>query len=54
MKSIFAKTGKAVSTTMLRHIVATINGGEALKKQKELASNMGHSVEQNTDYIKID
>ena len=54
MKSIFAKTGKAVSTTMLRHIVATINGGEALKAQKELASNMGHSVTQNTDYIKID
>lgn len=54
MKSIFAKTGKAVSTTMLRHIVATINGGEALKKQKALASNMGHSVEQNTDYIKLD
>jgi len=54
MKSIFSKTGKAVSTTMLRHIVATINGGEALKKQKELASNMGHSVEQNTDYIKLD
>ena len=54
MKSIFAKTGKAVSTTMLRHIVATINGGEALKAQKELASNMGHSVTQNTDYIKLD
>lgn len=54
VKSIFAKTGKAVSTTMLRHIIATINGGEALKKQKELASNMGHSVTQNTDYIKLD
>jgi len=25
-----------------------------LKKQKELAANMGHSVEMNTDYIKID
>ena len=39
---------------MIRHMMATISGGEALKKQKELASNMAHSVTQNTDYIKID
>ena len=54
VNSIFKKTGKNISTTMIRHMMATINGGEALKKQKELASNMLHSVEQNTDYIKID
>jgi len=54
VNSIFKKTGKNISTTMIRHMMATISGGEALKKQKELASNMGHSVEMNTDYIKID
>ena len=54
VNSIFKKTGKNISTTMIRHMMATISGAEALKKQKELASNMGHSVEQNTDYIKID
>lgn len=54
VNSIFKKTGKNISTTMIRHMMATINGGEALKKQKELASNMLHSVEQNTDYIKLD
>lgn len=54
VNSIFKKTGKNISTTMIRHMMATISGGEALKKQKELASNMAHSVTQNTDYIKID
>jgi len=54
VNSIFKKTGKNISTTMIRHMMATISGGEALKKQKELAANMGHSVEMNTDYIKID
>ena len=54
VNSIFKKTGKNISTTMIRHIMATLSGGEALKKQKELAANMGHSVEMNTDYIKID
>ena len=54
VNSIFKKTGKNISTTMIRHIMATLSGGEALKKQKELADNMGHSLGQNTDYIKID
>jgi integrase len=54
VNSIFKKTGKNISTTMIRHMMATISGGEALKKQKELADNMGHSLGQNTDYIKID
>ena len=53
-KSIFKKTGKAVGTTMMRHIVATQKGGEALKAQKELADTMLHSVAQNQAYIKLD
>lgn len=53
VQSIFNRTGKKVGTTMLRHIFASLSGAEALAKQKKLANTMGHSLNMNTDYIKL-
>jgi integrase len=53
VQSIFSRTGKKVGTTMLRHIFASLSGAEALAKQKKLANTMGHSLNMNTDYIKL-
>lgn len=53
VKSIFARTGKKVGTTMIRHVMASLSGAEALEKQQALAETMLHSVEMNTAYIKL-
>jgi integrase len=53
VKSIFARTGKKVGTTMLRHVMASLSGADALEKQTALAETMCHSLNTNTAYIKL-
>jgi integrase len=45
--------GKAIGSSMLRHIFLTGKFGPVLEEQKKIAGNMAHSVEQQKDYIKI-
>lgn len=45
--------GKKVSSSMLRHIYLSDKFGEQLKQQKKLADQMGHSISQQKEYIKI-
>ena len=52
---IFKPYGKAVSTSMIRHIVLTEKFGETMKEAKEMADMMGHSVKtQQEKYVKND
>jgi len=44
--------GKNVSSSMLRHIYLTDKYGKVNEQMKEDALNMGHSVEQQKEYIK--
>lgn len=44
--------GKKVGASMLRHIYLSEKFGGALKEMKETAAAMGHSVEQQKEYIK--
>ena len=50
--SAFKKTGKKISTTMLRTIVLSEKFGDLVKEQKEMASNMLHSKSVQNNYIK--
>ena len=45
--------GKAIGSSMLRHIFLTGKFGPVLEEQKKIAGNMAHSVEQQKDYIKV-
>ena len=45
--------GKAIGSSMLRHIFLTGKFGPVLEEQKKVAGNMAHSVEQQKDYIKV-
>lgn len=44
--------GKKIGASMLRHIYLSEKFGGALKEMKETAAAMGHSVEQQKEYIK--
>ena len=46
--------GKKISSSMLRHIWNTHEYGATVKKMKENADKMGHSLEQGIAYIKDD
>lgn len=53
LNKIFMKEfGKKVSSTMLRHIVLTTQLSKDLVKRKELANNLGHSLDTQERYIK--
>lgn len=45
---------KNVSVSMLRHIFLTHKYGDELKERQKTAEAMGHSISQQTDYIKFD
>lgn len=52
---IFKPYGKAVSTSMIRHIVLTDKFGETMKEAQQMADLMGHSVStQQEKYVKND
>ena len=53
LNSIFKHTNKKVSSCMLRHIVLSHKYGNILKEMKEDSHNMGHSIETQKDYIKM-
>lgn len=44
--------GKKIGASMLRHIYLSEKFGGALKEMKETAAAMGHSVEQQREYVK--
>jgi hypothetical protein len=44
--------GKSVGSSMLRHIFLTNKYGDVIEEQKEDAKAMGHSLEQQKDYVK--
>ncbi len=44
--------GKAIGSSMLRHIFLSNKYGDIIEEQKKDAKAMGHSVEQQKDYIK--
>lgn len=44
--------GKKIGASMLRHIYLTETLGDTVAKMEELATDMGHSVSQQRDYIK--
>lgn len=44
--------GKKISSSMLRHIYLTNLYGDTVKKMKETADKMGHSIQTQKDYIK--
>jgi hypothetical protein len=46
--------GKNISSSMLRHIYLSSLYGDTLKKMKETAKKMGHSVQTQKEYIKDD
>jgi len=50
LNSIFKKN---VSVNILRHAYITKNAGPEIKKLEELAKNMGHSVNEQKLYVKI-
>ena len=45
--------GKAIGSSMLRHIFLTGQFGPTLEQQKKIAGNMAHSLEQQKEYIKV-
>jgi len=45
--------GKAIGSSMLRHIFLTGQFGPILEAQKKIAGNMAHSLNQQRDYIKV-
>jgi len=47
-------TGKRVSTTLIRHIWLTEKIGSQIAKQQEIADVMGHSLEMQKAYVKLD
>jgi len=47
-------TGKRVSTTLIRHIWLTEKIGSQIQEQQEIANVMGHSVEMQKAYVKLD
>ena len=51
-KSMFKKTEKQISTTLLRHIIVSHAFSDSKKEQEEMAKNMGHSLNMSNDYIK--
>jgi hypothetical protein len=44
--------GKAIGSSMLRHIFLSNKYGDIIEEQKKDAKAMGHSVEQQKDYVK--
>lgn len=53
LNKVFEKTGKNISSTMIRHIfISEKIGGPTLKEKQELAEKMGHSVNQQELYKK--
>jgi len=46
--------GKSVGSSMLRHSFLSNKYGEVVKEQKDDAKAMGHSVEQQKEYVKTD
>jgi hypothetical protein len=44
--------GKSIGSSMLRHIFLSNKYGDIIEEQKKDAKAMGHSVEQQKDYIK--
>lgn len=45
--------GKSIGSSMLRHIYLSKKYGHIIEEQKKDAEAMGHSIEQQKDYIKI-
>lgn len=45
---------KKISTSMLRHIFLTNKFGDDLKERQKTAERMGHSLKEQTEYIKFD
>jgi len=45
---------KKISASMLRHIYISHKFGDELKERERVASNMGHSLNQQKDYILYD
>ena len=50
--SAFKKTGKKISTTMMRTIILSEKFGDLVKDQKQMASQMCHSKSVQNNYIK--
>lgn len=44
--------GRKVGASMLRHIFLSETFGDTVKKMEQIAGDMGHSVQQQKDYIK--